>query len=727
MIERWGAFVARRALAVLLAGLAVAVAAGAYGFGVFDHLSQGGFDDKSSQSARELQGERDTFGNQNVDVVAIYTSQSLTASDPQFKAGVEQVVSGLTPGTTTNVTPYYAAPPDAGLVSKDGHSVQVLISLAGESQDDYLSNYDELAPSLEAPASTGLQTDLTGAFAVYHDVNKITSEDLARAESISMPVVVLLALLIFGSLVAASMPALVGLLAMVGALALVRVISVFTEVSVFSVNVISLLGIGLAIDYALFVISRYREELAVLPVDDPDSVPTAIRRTMATAGRTVLFSGLTVAAALSSLLIFPQAFLKSMGYGGVAAVLVAMTAALTVLPATLRLLGRRVDAGRLPWRRKRPVVVDDAHGRWAALARGVMRRPWLVIVGTVAGLLLIASPFLGVKWGSVDYRVLPSDAPAHVAADKLSDFGPETSTAQLLLRGASPTDVTAYADRVADVAGVTGVQQVASKGDSTLLRVSWQGNSQTERSQSLVQQIRELQPASGEVLVGGTSAETVDLIDSVGAHLPWMGLIVAVVMLVLLFVAFGSLVLPVKAVVMNLFSISASFGVVTWIFSDGHLSGLLGFTPQGFLDATNPILMLAILFGLSMDYEVFLLSRVREQYDRTGDNDLAIMTGVQKTGRIITSAAVLLGVVIGAFALSGIVFMKMLGLGMLVALLVDATVVRALLVPATMKLLGRLNWWAPGPLARWWARYGFREGDDAGSGEPSRTPEPAGV
>jgi RND superfamily putative drug exporter len=356
-----------------------------------------------------------------------------------------------------------------------------------------------------------------------------------------------------------------------------------------------------------------------------------------------------------------------------------------------------------------------------------MRRPWLVIVGTVAGLLLIASPFLGVKWGSVDYRVLPSDAPAHVAAEKLSDFGPETSTATLLVRGASQDDVTAYADRVAEVPGVTGVQTVATKGDATLLRASWADNSQTERSQDVVQEIRDVQPASGDVLVGGQSADTVDLIDSVGAHLPWMGLIVALVMLVLLFVAFGSLVLPVKAVIMNLFSITASFGVVTWIFSDGHLSGLLGFTPQGFLDATNPILMLAILFGLSMDYEVFLLSRVREQYDRTGDNDVAVATGVQKTGRIITSAAVLLGVVIGAFALSGIVFMKMLGIGMLVALLVDATVVRALLVPATMKLLGRLNWWAPGPLVRWWEKYGFREGEEAGPAATSREPEPAGV
>jgi trehalose monomycolate/heme transporter len=720
MIERWGAFVARRSLAVLLAGLVVAVAAAAYGFGVFDSLSQGGFDDKDSESARELALEQDTFGNQGVNVVAIYSSEDLTASDPEFQAEVERIVGALPPGTTSRVVPYYEAPDDAGLVSEDGHAAQVLISLAGTSQDDYLSNYDELAPTLESDPDTGVDTDVAGAFAVFDDVNEITSEDLARAEMISLPIVLILALLIFGSIVAASMPALVGLLAMVGALALVRVITNFTDVSIFSVNVISLLGIGLAIDYALFVISRFREELALLPDDDPDAAATAVRRTMSTAGRTVLFSGLTVAAAMSSLLIFPQAFLKSMGYGGMAAVVVAMVAALTVLPATLRLLGRRVDAGRLPWRRHRPVVVDDTHGRWAALARGVMRRPWLVIGVTVTGLLLIASPFLGATWGSVDYKVLPKDAPAHVAAEKLSEFGPETSTAELLLTGASEADVSAYAAAVAAVDGVLDVQPVATEGDSTLLRASWAGNSQTEQSQAVVEDLRSIDPGSGEVLVGGQSAATVDLIDSVGSHLPLMGLIVAGVMLVLLFLAFGSLVLPVKAVVMNLVSITASFGVVTWIFADGHLADLLGFSPQGFLDATNPILMLAILFGLSMDYEVFLLSRVREQWDRTGDNDVAVATGVQKTGRIITSAAVLLAVVIGAFATSGIVFMKMLGIGMLVALLIDATIVRALLVPATMKLLGRWNWWAPGPLARWWDRYGFREGGAPPAAEPER-------
>jgi uncharacterized membrane protein YdfJ with MMPL/SSD domain len=725
MIERWGSFVARRSLAVLLAGLVVAVAAAAYGFGVFDSLARGGFDDKDSESARELALEQDTFGNQGVDVVAIYSSDDLSASDPEFQDEVQRVVDGYADGTTSRVVSYLDAPDPSALVSEDGHAAQVLISLAGTSQDDYLISYDELAPTLESGADSGVETDIAGAYAVFDDVNEITSEDLARAEMISMPIVLILALLIFGSLVAASMPALVGLIAMVGALALVRVITNFTEVSIFSVNVISLLGIGLAIDYALFVVSRFREELAVLPSDDPDAAATAIRRTMSTAGRTVLFSGLTVAAAMSSLLIFPQAFLKSMGYGGMAAVLVAMVAALTVLPATLRLLGRRVDAGRLPWRRHRPVTVEDERGRWAALARGVMRRPWLVIGVTVTGLLVVASPFLGASFGSVDHKVLPQDAPAHVAADKLSEFGPETSTAQLLLTGTSESDTSAYAAAVSEVDGVLDVQPVAAEEGSTLLRATWEGNSQTEASQAVVEAVRAVEPASGGVLVGGQSAATVDLIDSVGSHLPLMGLIVAVVMLLLLFLAFGSLVLPVKAVVMNLFSITASFGVVTWIFADGHLSGLLGFESQGFLDATNPILMLAILFGLSMDYEVFLLSRIREQWDLSnkqgqGDNDLAVATGVQKTGRIITSAAVLLAVVIGAFATSGIVFMKMLGIGMLVALLVDATIVRALLVPATMKLLGRWNWWAPAPLARWWDRYGFRETDAPPPPEPDR-------
>jgi len=722
MLERWGAFVARRAAWVLLAGVALVLAAGAYGTGVFDSLSQGGFDDPDSEASRELALEQDTFGNRSVDAVAMYSSDDLTADSPEFRSAVEDVVAAIPRDAVSSVVTYYDTQnPD--MVSEDGHAVQVQISLAGSSQDEYLDNWDRVEPTLEAD---GLDTDVAGSFAVYGDVNKITSEDLRRAEEISLPIVILLALLVFGSLVAAAMPAIVGALAVVGSLAVVRVITGFTEVSIFSVNVITLLGMGLAIDYALFVVSRFREELAKLPPDDPDASSTALVATMNTAGRTVLFSGLTVAAAMSSLLVFPQKFLQSMGYGGMSAVVIAMLAALTLLPATLRLLGRRIDAGRMPWRRHRPVAVGDEHGWWARLARAVMRRPIAIAVVVTAVLLAVAAPFLGVRWGSVDYRVLPPDAAAHVAADKLNaEFGAERSSANLLLTGADEQAVAAYQQDVESVDGITAVQPVASEGGSTLLRAFWDGNSQTEQSQDVVRALRAIDPSEGEAMVGGTTADTVDLVSSVGAHLPWMGGIVLVVMLVLLFLAFGSVVLPVKAVVMNVVSISASFGIVTWIFQDGHLSGLLGFEPQGYLDATNPILMLAILFGLSMDYEVFLLSRVREQWDRTHDNDLAVVTGVQKTGRIITSAALLLAVVIGAFGLSGIVFMKMIGIGMLVALIIDATVVRALLVPATMKLLGNWNWYAPGPLRRWWERYGWRETDEPASPTPVDHKEPA--
>jgi len=344
MIQRWGRFMVERARFVLLFCIAVVAAAGVYGAGVFDSLSDGGFEDPDSESAQELALERETFGNRSVDVVAIYSSDELRATAPEFRREVQSIVGGLPTETVASVTTYYeTGSPD--LLSKDRRSTQVLVSLAGETQDEMSDNYALVEEELRSTGRitgepAGLDTDLGGVWAVYGDVNQIASEDLAQAEKFSLPIVLLLSLLIFGSLVAASMPVLVGAVAVVGALAVVRLLTLFTDVSVFSINVITLLGMGLAIDYALFVVSRFREELAKLPVGDERAVDTAMRATMATAGRTVLFSGLTVAAAMSSLLIFPQAFLKSMGYGGIAAVVVAMLAALTILPACLMLLGR---------------------------------------------------------------------------------------------------------------------------------------------------------------------------------------------------------------------------------------------------------------------------------------------------------------------------------------------------------------------------------------------------
>ncbi len=721
MIERWGALLVRRAVAVLLVGLAVTALAAVAGIGLEDKLSAGGFDDPATESSRELALERETFGNQSIDAIVIFSSDTEEADDPAFRAEVERTVAAIPGDSVVSVLTWYDVQ-DPAMVSKDGHATAAYVSLAGDSQNEFIESFDAMRPVVER---SRLDTELAGAYAVYTDVNEETKADLLRAEIVSLPVVLILSLIIFRSVVAALMPVLVGLVAVLGARATIAGLNQVVDVSIFAPNIITLLGLGLAIDYALFVVSRFREEIA----RDPSDPRRAVVRTMATAGRTVAFSALTVAAAMSSLLVFPQTFLKSIGYGGIAAVLIAMVAALTVLPATLALLGTRIDAIRIPFL-QRATRVESDHGAWARLARGVMRRPVVVATAVVVLLLAVASPFLGVKWGSVDYRVLPDDTPAHQASERLNtEFGPERSTANVLLKGADEAGVASYTRALGEVDGVVDVRPVATEGDTTLLRAAWEGNSQTSDSQQVVRDLREVAaPGDAEALVGGLTADTVDLAGSIGDHLPLMGLIVVGVMLVLLFLAFGSFVLPLKAVLMNGLSVTASFGVVTWIFSDGHLSDLLGFTPQGFLDLTNPIVMLAVLFGLSMDYEVFLLSRVREQWDATGDNDLAVQTGVQKTGRIITSAALLLGVVIGAFSLSGVVFMKMLGIGMLVAILVDATVVRALLVPATMKLLGRWNWWAPAPMARWWERYGFREGEgEEESGPAAERPDPVPV
>jgi RND superfamily putative drug exporter len=740
-MKTWGQFVARRSWAVLLGGLAVVLVAAAYGIGVFGSLSNGGFDDPATDSAKELALEQATFPGRETDLVVVYSSPTLTVQDPAFQKAVTDTLDALPARDVAGTVTWYATK-SPGLVSTDQHATRVIVTLAGTTQDAKSDNWDAVKDDLSAP---GLSTSVGGRWAVFGDVNTQVSEDIARAESISLPIVFLLSLLIFGSLVSALMPTLVGGIAVMGAFAVVRLITGVTDVSIFSINVITLLGMGLAIDYALFVVSRFREELALAPDDSRESVRAAVVRTMTTAGRTVLFSGLIVAASLASLLLFPQNFLRSMGYGGMAAVLVAMVAALTVLPALLGVLGPRIEFGRMPWRRGARARLADArtpdevhgtdrevvHGAWARVAHSVMRRPVAYLVVIVLGLLALGSPFLGATWGSVDERVLPASSPSRQAADLQAElFGGETSTASIMLRGADQSATADYVSRLQDVDGVIEAQAVASKAvdgeQLTLVQATWKGNSQTTASQDVVVDLRGVEtPPGSSALVGGPTADAVDLISSIGDRLPWMALTVALVMLVLLFVAFGSIVLPLKAIVMNAVSIAASFGVVTWIFQEGHLSGLLGFTSAGYLDVTQPILMLAILFGLSMDYEVFLLSRIREEWDRTGDNTRAVATGVQRSGRIITSAALLLAVVIGGFATSGIIFIKMIGVGMLVAVLLDATVVRALLVPATMRLLGRANWYAPGPLARWWNRYGHREELAASAARPVTAAERA--
>ncbi len=728
MFDRLGHLTYRRRRWVLAAaGLFVAVAA-VWGTGVFSAMTSSGFEDSGSESARALARIEGTVGRAGADVVVLYRFEGRPVTDPAFRAAVREHLAGLPQdlvrGTSTT---WDGGPGAAGMVSDDGRSTYAAVGLVGSGDDEINETYEAATPALrDAPA--GLDVRLGGPAALSSDITTQVSEDIARAEKLSLPVVMVLLVVIFGGLVAASLPLAIGGLAILGAFLMLRLLTLVTEVSIFSVNIVTMLGLGLAIDYSLFVVSRFREERRVPGA----TTESALVRTMATAGRTVAFSGVTVAIALASLLLFPQVFLRSMGFGGMAAVLVAMLGALTVLPALLAVLGHRVDSLRVPLhrlvpRRFRSRAADEGHhGAWYRLAHSVMRRPVVYVAVIVPVLLLAGSPFLRVEFGGVDHRALPVGVESRAVSDVLgAEFpgGDVTTIASAVTFASGGVDVAAlraYTDAVADLDGVTTATVTGAAEGTAVLSVEYATDGIGSEARDLVGEVRDVPPPPGaEVLVGGRAAELRDLLSSLGATLPWMGLFVLGVTLVLLFLAFGSVVLPLKAVVMNVLSLSASFGALVWIFQDGHLSGLLGFSSTGTVEATQPILMLALAFGLSMDYEVFLLSRVREQWDRTGDNAVAVAGGLQRTGRIITSAALLLVVVIGAFATSGIVFIKMIGIGMIIAIVVDATIVRALLVPATMRLLGRWNWWAPAPMARFWARHRIREG-----GEPAGLPEP---
>jgi trehalose monomycolate/heme transporter len=704
MLAAWGRIVyVRRRLVVIVAAVLV-VAAGGFGFGLFGSLAGAGFEDPDSDSERAAVRSAELFSRSGADAIALYSSDLLTVDDPAFEAAVTDVVDSLPPDSVVRAVSFYDTL-DPALVSDDRHATYVAITLAGTDDGDREDNLEELHDDLVAE---GLTTQIGGDDAVSLDIGERVGEDIGRAESLALPLVLLLSILIFGSVVAASMPFMVGVLAIVGSFAALRLLTYATDVSVFAINIITLLGLGLAVDYALFIVSRFREELRA-----GKDVPEAIQTTVQTAGRTVLFSGLTVGISLASLLLFPQTFFRSMGFGGMAAVVIGMVAAVGLLPAVLGMLGEHVNAWRVPG--IRGPGAEKQHGFWSRIAHAVMRRPVLVATGVVVVLAVLASLFLRAGFGGVDYRMLPEDVPSRQVAESLETDFPDRDRqeATVVVTGADPSAVEAYAASASQVEGVEDVAITAQEGDAAQLQVTYHGDPFSDASQQLVDDLRNLPaPPGAEALVGGDSAEFVDLLASLAGTLPWMALLVALTTFVLLFLAFGSVVLPVKAIVMNTISIAASFGVVVWVFQDGHLTGVLDFTSTGQVEAAQPILMLAILFGLSMDYEVFMLSRVREEWDRIGDNTAAVAAGLQRTGRIITSAALLLAIVIGAFSTSGIVFIKMVGVGMLVALLLDATVVRGLLVPATMRLLGRWNWWAPGPMRRFWERYGILEGGE---------------
>ena len=582
------------------------------------------------------------------------------------------------------------------LVAGDGRAVLVAVELAPGLDEDRFDQALEAAEAelrrLDAP-----RVLVGGGPLQDEEFEDQVGADLARAELLSMPVVLVLLLVVFGGIVAAGLPVLVALVGVAGTLLALLGISSVTEVSVYSVNVVTMLGLGLAVDYALLLVSRFREERATR------DLPAAIEAAAATAGRTVVFSGLTVAASLAGLLVFADPFLRSMAYGGGAVVLIDMLAAITLLPALLAMWGRRVRPTR---------ATQATTGLFASLSRLVQRRAVLIVVAVAVPLAVVAAPFLRAHYQQPDASFLPGGAESRELVETLqARFAPAVWVEPVAVLADAGADRAGLADFAAQVAGLEGARRGRAEGlggGVHVLEVLPEGSGTDAAASRLVAGIRSL-PAPFAVQVTGDAAALADYQATIRERLPLAAALVVLATFVLLFLFTGSVVVPVKAIVMNVLSLGASFGALVWVFQDGNLAGLLGAETTGFLDPTVPVLAFAIVFGLSMDYEVFLLSRIKEAWDETGDNDLAVAVGLQRSGRIVTSAALLLVVVYAGFMAAGMLTIKQIGLATVLAVLLDATVVRMLLVPATMKLMGRWNWWAPPSLRRLHRRIGLEE------------------
>src|SRR5829696_6480943 len=732
MLERLARFLLRRRWAVLAATLVVVVAAGAFGGSAITRLKSGGFDDPDAESTRAAKVLADEFGTGDPNLVLLVTAKGGRVDDPAVAAAGEALTRRLAAEPDLAQVVSYWATGAPALKSTDGSQALVLGRITGDEE-----GLDERAAAL------------TGAYArddatLRVQVGGQAQSDLARAESIAVPITLLLLVLVFASAVAGALPLAVGGFAIVGTLLVLRVLAEVTDVSIYALNLTTALGLGLAIDYSLFIVSRYREELRAgrEPAD-------ALVVTMGTAGRTVLFSAATVAVSLLALLVFPLYFLRSFGYAGIAVVALAAIGALVVLPALLAVLGRRVDRLRLPIGRRRAAAVatrEPGAGLWHRIATSVMRRPVPIALAVVAFLVLLGTPFLGVRFGLPDDRVLPAGAEGRQVAEAVrANFAAdETSALSVVTPGigdpaAHLADIDGYAAALSRLDGVDRVDALTGSyaagqrlqgplptgdaaispearrfaaADGTWLSVVPSVEPYSAAGEDLVAAVRHLQAPLG-AQVTGPSAQLVDTKASLFGNLPAAGAIIALVTFALLFVMTGSVVIPVKALVLNLLSLTAIYGAMVFIFQDGHLAGVLGFTPTGTIDTSMPVLLFCIAFGLSMDYEVFLLSRIKEEYDRTGDTVASVAAGLERSGRIVTTAAALLAIVFVAFATSQVSFLKLFGIGTALAILVDATLIRALLVPAFMRLAGQANWWAPAPLRRLHARVGLREAPGA--------------
>jgi RND superfamily putative drug exporter len=725
MFERLGSFAVRRRIVVLVGTGVFFAAAGVIGGGVAERLSNGGFQDPNAESVRAEEALEAEFGVRTPNLVLLVTATGGSVDDPAIeRAGLALSEELAGEEGVGQVLSYWATGIPA-LKSEDGESALIAARIAGD-EDVVRDRVEEISPhySSEGP---GYRVAVGGFAEIFRQVGETIEEDLVRAETIAFPITLILLIFVFGSLVAAGLPLLIGGISIVGSFLILTIIAEMTQVSIFALNLVTAMGLGLAIDYSLFIVSRFREEMrnGLEPHD-------AVVKTVQTAGRTVAFSGVTVGLSLAALLVFPLAFLRSFAYAGVAVVVLAVIASTLFLPSLLAVLGPRVD--KLSWRRHRPG--SEEAGFWHRMATTVMRRPIPIATIVVAFLLFLGVPFLDVQFGLPDDRVLPDDASSHQVSQVIrDDFEVDaTNNVNVVVPDAGDLqqragEVEAYAQRLSEIDEVFAVQAVTGtyvdgrkavepsdqnriyRGeDATWFTVVPDVDPNSPAGERLVTEIRALD-APFDVLVGGPSADLVDSKEGLFGRMPLAAALIGITTFVLLFLMFGGILVPVKAIVLNLLSLTATFGALVWVFQQGHLSDTLDFTVTGTIDATNPILMFCIAFGLSMDYEVFLLSRIKEEYDLTGDNALSVAWGLEHTGRIVTAAAATLSVVFIAIATSQVTFIKLMGVGLTLAVIMDATLIRAVLVPAFMRLAGRANWWAPQWMRRIHDRFGISESD----------------
>ncbi|MDQ0381754.1 MMPL family transporter [Amycolatopsis thermophila] len=713
MFARLGRFAADHARLVLVAAAVLLAGAAVLGMTAFGKLQSQGFDDPGSESSRARQLAETHFGGE-ADLLFLVQAHDGTVDDPATRAAGTALTDRLAADPAlASVSSYWqtAAPP---LRAADGRSALIVTRPADTSSEAVRAIVDRYQ------GDAGVVTVTAGGGAAAGlDITDQVSRDLLVAEMIAVPVILLLLFLVFGSVVAALLPLVVGGIAVLGTFAELAVFGSLTDVSVFAINLTTALGLGLGIDYALLMVSRFREELG-----GGTDTRTAVIRTVASAGRTITFSAATVAVALAALLLFPQYFLRSFAYAGIGVIVIAMVTALLVLPALLSVLGPRVNAGRLPWARGRaPSTVSAFWGRVAAQA---MKRPALAAVPVLVVLVAAATPLAGVRFGTPDDRVLPETAASRTVGDALRADFPGNESRAIDVIAVGPGEATAdYAsglsalpgvDHVTSSAGTFAHGQPAGPGNPTLaapqaqrLSVVTTADSRSPEAEAVVAAVRALAPPPAtEVAVGGDAATLVDSKDAIGSRIPPAAGLIAVTTFILLFLFTGSVLQPLRALLFNLLSLSATMGVMVLVFQEGFASGALGFTPLP-LDTSMLMLLFCIAFGLSMDYEVFVVSRIKEAHDRGLDPREAVVHGLSRTGRIVSAAALLLAISVFAFGTSGVSFIQMFGLGTGLAILIDATLVRGVLLPAGMRLLGRYAWWAPKPLRRLHDRVGVAE------------------